>query len=175
MQRQFQQQLKAESDIGVVVIDNVRLDSSGGRTNFIRSAFLESMLTSAEMTPASPGAGEPHRLSNRFVIILNSNEGTLSVDLLNRSLPIHLAPVGDVHLQQSRIGNPKLEFLPKFGRQIEAEFRGMIDRWKSAGSPLDNSVQYPMSTCYRFEVLSETEKPEDVECDPISCGLNSQF
>lgn len=69
MQRQFQQQLKAESDIGVVVINNVRLDGSGGRANLIRSAFLESMLTSAGTTLASPGAGELHRLSNRFVII----------------------------------------------------------------------------------------------------------
>lgn len=103
------------------------------------------MLTSAGMTLASPGAVESHRLSDRFVIALNSNDTALSVALLNKSLPIHLAPVGDVHLQQSRIGNPKLEFLPKFGRQIEAEFRGMIHRWKFAGSPLDNSVQYPMA------------------------------
>lgn len=145
MQSQFQRQLQADADVGVVVFDNVRLDSSGGRAKCIRSAFLESFLTNAEVTLASPTAGEPLRLSNRFVITLNSNEGTLSIDLMNRSLPIHLAPTNDVHEQQTAIGNPKLEFLPKFGRQIESEFRGMIEKWKAAGSPLDNSVRHPMS------------------------------
>ena len=43
---------------------------------------------------------------------------------------------------------------------------GGFRRWTQGGNPY---------TCYRFEVLSETEKPEDVECDPIGCGLNSQF
>jgi hypothetical protein len=145
MQSQFQRQLQSEADIGVVVFDNVRLDSSGGRARCIRSAFLESFLTNAEVTLASPTAGEPLRLSNRFVVTLNSNEGTLSIDLMNRSLPIHLAPTSDVHEKQTAIGNPKLEFLPMFGRQIEAEFRGMIEKWKAAGSPLDNSVRHPMS------------------------------
>ena len=145
MQSQFQRQLQSESDIGVVVFDNVRLDSSGGRARCIRSAFLESFLTNAEVTLASPTAGEPLRLSNRFVITLISNEGTLSIDLMNRSLPIHLAPTSDVHEKQTAIGNPKLEFLPRFGQQIEAEFRGMIEKWKAAGSPLDNSVRHPMS------------------------------
>jgi hypothetical protein len=145
MQSQFQRQLQSDADIGVVVFDNVRLDSSGGRARCIRSAFLESVLTNAEVTLASPTAGELLRLSNRFVITLNSNEGTLSIDLMNRALPIHLAPTIDVHEKQTVIGNPKLEFLPKFGRQIEAEFRGMIERWKAAGSPLDNSVRHPMS------------------------------
>ncbi|MEI8381652.1 MAG: hypothetical protein WCJ09_16100 [Planctomycetota bacterium] len=145
MQSQFQRQLQSEADIGVVVFDNVRLDSSGGRAKCIRSAFLESFLTNAEVTLASPTAGEPLRLSNRFVVTLNSNEGMLSIDLMNRSLPIHLAPTSDVHEKETVIGNPKLEFLPKFGRQIEAEFRGMIEKWKAAGSPLDNSVRHPMS------------------------------
>lgn len=145
MQSQFQRQLQSEADVGVVVFDNVRLDSSGGRAKCIRSSFLESFLTNAEVTLASPTAGEPLRLSNRFVVTLNSNEGMLSIDLMNRSLPIHLAPTSDVHEKQTAIGNPKLEFLPMFGRQIEAEFRGMIEKWKAAGSPLDNSVRHPMS------------------------------
>lgn len=145
MQSQFQRQLQSEADVGVVVFDNVRLDSSGGRAKCIRSAFLESFLTDAEVTLASPTAGEPLRLSNRFVVTLNSNEGSLSIDLMNRSLPIHLAPTSDVHEKQTAIGNPKLEFLPRFGHQIEAEFRGMIEKWKAAGSPLDHSVRHPMS------------------------------
>ncbi len=49
MQSQFQQQLQADADIGVVVLDNVRVDSAGGGARFIRSSFLESFVTNAEM------------------------------------------------------------------------------------------------------------------------------
>lgn len=64
---------------------------------------------------------------------------------MNRSLPIHLAPHGDVHSRETPIGNPKLEFLPRNRGRIEAEFRGMIETWKEAGCPLDRSVKHPMS------------------------------
>ena len=84
-------------------------------------------------------------MANKFVVMLNSNEGSLSIDLLNRSLPIRLAPTGDVTQRMSPIGNPKLEYLPTNRRQIEAERWGMIDRWVKAGRPLDESVaHYPM-------------------------------
>jgi hypothetical protein len=145
MQNQFYQQVQAESDIGVVVIDNVRLDSSGGGATFIRSAYWESFLTNSELKLSSSQSGEQLRMPNRFVVILNANDGKLSRDLLNRSLPIHLAPTCDPQDQQSPIGNPRLEFLPQFGPQIDAEIRGMIERWKDAGMPCDNSVRYPMA------------------------------
>jgi hypothetical protein len=83
--------------------------------------------------------------ANKFVVMLNSNEGSLSIDLLNRSLPIRLAPTGDVTQRKSPIGNPKLEYLPVHRKEIEAERWGMIDRWATVGRPLDESVaQYPM-------------------------------
>src|SRR5262249_27504423 len=75
----------------------------------------------------------------------NSNEGSLSIDLLNRSLPIRLAPTGDVTQRKSPIGNPKHEYLPAHRAEIVAERQGMIDRWVAAGKPLDKSVaHYPM-------------------------------
>ena len=58
MQSQFQRLAQGNPDIGVVIFDNVRCDSSG-RSNFIRSAFIESFVTNAEVTLASPSAGEP--------------------------------------------------------------------------------------------------------------------
>jgi hypothetical protein len=64
---------------------------------------------------------------------------------MNRALSIHLAPKGDVQNRRTPIGNPKLEFLPQNQERIEAEFRGMIERWKQAGCPLDESVKYPMT------------------------------
>jgi hypothetical protein len=145
MLSQFQRQLALNIDLGLVALDNVRLDSAGGRAKCIRSAFLESFVTNAEITLASPGAGEPVQLRNEFVVALNTNDGSLSPDLLNRSLPIHLAPKGNIHDRVSPIGNPKLEFLPSHRDQIVAELRGMIARWKAAGCPLDETVRHPMS------------------------------
>lgn len=144
MQSQFQRQLNLDPEIGMVVLDNVRLDSAGGRSPAIRSAWIESFVTTAEVTLASPDAGDAIRLKNRFVFVINTNDGSLSPDSLNRSLPIHLAPKGDVHERRSPIGDPKLEFLPQNRDKIEAELHGMIQRWRQAGSPLDDTAKHPM-------------------------------
>jgi hypothetical protein len=145
MQSQFQRQVQANPDVGFVVFDNVRLDSSGGRGKCIRSAFLESFVTSSEIIVASPAAGQPLRVPNKFVVTINTNDGALSPDLMNRALSIHLSPKGDVLDRQSSIGNPKLQYLPKHRDQIDAELRGMIERWKKAGNPLDDSFKdHPM-------------------------------
>ena len=145
MLSQLQRQVKLDPDLGVIGFDNVRLDSAGGRGKFIRSAFMESFVTSPQVTLASPGAGEAVTLPNKFVVVINTNDGALSQDILNRALPIHLAPKGSIHDRVSPIGNPKLEFLPKNRNQIEAELRGMIERWRQAGCPLDESVKHSMS------------------------------
>jgi hypothetical protein len=54
MQAQFQKQVKVLPEAGVVNFDNIRLDSSGGRASFIRSAFIESFMTNGEIILASP-------------------------------------------------------------------------------------------------------------------------
>jgi hypothetical protein len=144
MQSQFQRQLSSDPEIGVLILDNVRLDSAGGRSQIIRSAWLESFVTEADLSLASPDAGDPVRLDNRFVCMINTNDGALSPDLLNRALTCHLAPKGDVHERKSPIGDPKLEFLPQNRDKIAAELHGMILRWRLAGSPLDETVQHPM-------------------------------
>jgi hypothetical protein len=64
---------------------------------------------------------------------------------MNRALSIHLAPKGDVQDRRTFIGNPKLEFLPQNQQRIEAELRGMIERWKEAGCPVDESAKHPMT------------------------------
>jgi hypothetical protein len=43
------------------------------------------------------------------------------------------------------IGNPKLEFLPANRDRIEAELRGMVERWKQAGKPPDTDARHPFS------------------------------
>jgi hypothetical protein len=145
MQSQLQRQIIQKPDIGVICFDNVRLDSAGGRSRSIRSAFVESFVTNPEITLASPGAGEPVRLMNSYVVAINTNDGSLSPDLLNRALSIHLILKGDVHDRRSPIGNPKLEFLPQNHAKIDAELGGMIEVWVSAGCPLDDVVSHPMT------------------------------
>ena len=148
MQRQLHDQLQQAPDIGVVLFDNVRTDSSG-RGKIIRSGFLESFITNDEVVLAVPGRSRPLRTENSFVVMLNSNEGSLSPDLLNRSLPIHLTPKGDLQERVAKTkeilgGDIKHEWLPAHQTQIEAEMLGMIERWINEGQPLDKNVQHPM-------------------------------
>ena len=91
----------------------------------------------------STGTGQPVRRRNDLVLAISTNFGTASQDLLNRSLPIHLHPKGDVANRKSPIGNPKLEFLPANKEQIAAELHGMVEKWKAAGQPLDHDVRHP--------------------------------
>ncbi|MHB9081975.1 MAG: hypothetical protein ACYC3X_31305 [Pirellulaceae bacterium] len=145
MRSEFHRQLQCNPEIGVVLFDNVRCDSSGGRDGFIRSAFIESFVTTSELSLAPPGPSDAVIVENHFVVMINANDGRFSPDMLNRSLQIHIATQGNVHERETLIGNPKLEFLPANRDQIEAELLGMIERWKAAGRPLDNNVRHSMS------------------------------
>jgi hypothetical protein len=128
MLSQLQRQLREDPQIGMIALDNVRMDSAGGRARCIRSAFIERLVTDPEVNLASPDVGDPVRQDNRYVVVINTNEGCLSHDLLNRALPIHLFFLGDTKDRKSAIGNPKLEFLPNNLEQIQAELLGMICR-----------------------------------------------
>ncbi|HVX13850.1 MAG TPA: hypothetical protein VHC22_21890 [Pirellulales bacterium] len=133
--------LKHNPEAGLLVVENARL----GKGRMIASGFLERFVTDAEPTLFSTVAGGPVRRKNHFVVAISTNFGKVSEDLMNRSLPIHLAPTGNVADRQSPIGNPKLEFLPRNRDRIEAELRGMIERWKQAGQPLDGDVRHPFT------------------------------
>ena len=141
MQVALQRQLADYPDSGVVLFDNVRQDSSG-RGKFIRSGLVESLITSEEIKLSAAGADGSLTRPNHLVFTINSNDGSFSPDLLNRSLPIHLAPKGD--LGPCAIDNPKDVWLPANQADIDAELRGMIERWREAGRPLDESVFHPM-------------------------------
>lgn len=142
LERNFVGAMKLDPDVAVVVIENARLD---GRESCIASAFVERFATDPEPLLFSTGTGKPARRRNDIVLAVSTNYGSVSEDILNRSLPIHLAPKGNVADRQSRIGNPKLEYLPENREGIAAEVRGMIQRWKDAGMPLDKDVRHPFS------------------------------
>jgi hypothetical protein len=107
------------------------------------SSFLERFLTDPEPVLYATGSREPVRRVNDIVVAMSTNQGMLSADLNNRSLPIRLAPTGNVEDRRSPIGDPKNEYLPANRMRIEAETFGMIVRWVAAGRPLDTSVRHP--------------------------------
>lgn len=140
LQKTFVAAVKDDPEIGLIDVENARLERG---QKFIRSAFLERVITDPEPLLYSPGTGAPVRRRNDLVVAITTNFGNVSEDLMNRGLPIHLAPLGDVASRVSAIGNPKLEFLPANHDRIEAELRGMVKRWKQAGRPLDTAVKHP--------------------------------
>ncbi len=142
LERSFVGAIKTAPDAGVVVIENARL---GPRDKFIASAFIERFVTDPEPLLFSTGTGAPVRRRNDFVLGISTNFGTVSEDALNRSLPLRLHLIGDVADRKSPIGNPRYEFLPANKERIAAELRGMIERWKEAGQPLDEEVRHPFS------------------------------
>jgi hypothetical protein len=142
IERAFAGAVKSNPDVGVVVIGNARLDRGD---KFIASAFLERFATDPEPMLFSTGTGPPVRRPNDLVLAISTNFGSVSEDLMNRGLPVHLHLVGDVADRVSAIGNPRHEYLPKNRKRIAAELRGIVGRWNAAGQPLDEDVRHPCS------------------------------
>lgn len=145
LERNFVEAVKP-NEVGVVHVDNARLE---GRQSIIASAFLERFATDPHPLLFSTGTGPAVRRRNDIVIAISTNFGDISEDLMNRALPVHLTPVGDVANRVSPIGNPKLEFLPARRSDIVNEAIGMIAKWRKAGCPLDDAARHPFSTWAR--------------------------
>jgi hypothetical protein len=134
--------LRARPDAGVVRVENARL---GRADKMITSATLERLLTDPEPVLHSSKHTDALSVRNHLVLAISTNFGSVSEDLMNRALPVHLAPVGNVAERVTPIGNPKHEYLPAHRQRIEAELRGMVERWKAAGRPLDEDVRHPFT------------------------------
>ena len=144
MQRQFQRQVKLDPDLGVIVFDNVRLDSAGGRGKFIRSGFVESFVTKPRSCRLAR-SGRAERLPNRFVPFVNTNDGFVSPDLLNRRSRSTSTPGAASTIDNPRSATPSWSSCPRTANGSRAELRGMIERWRVAGCPLDESVKHSMT------------------------------
>lgn len=131
--------LRHVADLGVLNLDNIRLDRRG---DVIRSLFLERMLHEPVLLLSSAGT-TPTRMPFHFVVVATCNHGQFSIDLLNRAVLIRLEATGDPARRASPIGDPKLDFLPNNRSTISAELRGMVERWKAEGRPLDESARHP--------------------------------
>jgi hypothetical protein len=141
LERQFVGAVKQNPTAGLICVDNARL----GRGRIIRSAFLERFVTDPRPFLFSTGTGSPILLKNSMLLAITTNYGLLSEDLMIRALPIRLSPKGDIARRNPSIGNPKLEYLPRYRQQIDAELRGMIERWRSEGCPEDSGIRHPFS------------------------------
>jgi hypothetical protein len=142
LERSFVGALKTNPDVGVVVVENARLDRGD---KFIASAFLERIATDPEPLLFSTGTGPPVRRRNDLVLAISTNFGCVSEDIMNRGLPVRLHLVGNVADRYSPVGNPRLEYLPANRERIAAELLGMVERWKATGQPLDKEVRHPFS------------------------------
>ena len=132
--------LNQDPSLGVIRLENARVNGNSK----IASAFVERFVTDPAPTLYSPGCGsEPRQIRNDIVMAISTNFGVLSEDLLNRGLSIHLEPNGSITDRQSSIGNPKLQYLPRYREEIAAEVHGMIERWRAVGMPLDDSRYHP--------------------------------
>jgi hypothetical protein len=149
MEQSLQKQLAERPEIGTIIFDNVRIGSSGGGTH-IRSGLFESFITNSEFILSAAKLSTTFRSLNKYVVLLNTNEGVMSADFLNRSLHIGLHSTGDMEERLARAseklgGDVKTEWLPANQRSIQAELWGMVDRWLREGKPLDENVKYPMA------------------------------
>jgi len=140
LEKAFVAAVKHEPEVGLVDVENARL---GRGQVSIRSAFLERFLTDPEPLLFSSGTGGPVRRRNDIVVAVTTNDSKVIGDLMNRALPIHLAPVGDVAGRSSPIGNPKQEYLPAHRDRIAAELRGILEHWKAEDRPLDLEAKHP--------------------------------
>jgi hypothetical protein len=149
MEQSLQKQLTARPEVGVIVFDNVRL-SSGGRGREIRSGLFEGFITNSEITLSAANQSSTFRSLNKYVVLLNTNEGVVSADFLNRSIHIGLNSTGDMEERLDRAkaklgGDVKTEWLPENFPKIQAELWGMEDKWLREGRPLDTTVRHPMA------------------------------
>ncbi|MCC7419290.1 MAG: hypothetical protein IT428_03305 [Planctomycetaceae bacterium] len=142
VERSFVAAAKGPPCPALIVIENARL---GRGHDKIASAYIERFTTDPNPMLFSTGTGGPVRVRNDFVVAISTNSGQVSEDLLNRCLPIHLVPRGDIHLRGCPIGNPRHTYLPEHRERIAAELRGMIERWKCAGRPAATDVAHPFS------------------------------
>jgi hypothetical protein len=134
--------LSKNPDVGMLVVENARL---GQGERFIASGCLERMATATELCLHSTKEKETYQRPNDLVLGISTNFSTVSEDLANRGLPIHLAPIGDIHNRVSPVGNPQYQYLPAYRDQLQAELLGFVARWVAAGRPLDTSVRHPMT------------------------------
>jgi len=124
------------------------VESDVGTPTHERSGEADLTATASDDAPIRPislslDASEEFIWDDDLVVTVTTNFGSLSEDLMNRALPIHLEVSGNVADRESPIGNPRLEFLPANVDKIEAEFFGMIEKWKDEGKPLDEDVRHP--------------------------------
>lgn len=128
-------------EVGMVSVGNIRVG-----TGIIETSILERLLTNSDpLLQSSKMSGTGFKRKADFVLACSANQGKFSTDLMNRAIPICLEMKGDIDKRENKLGDVDIRnsYLPEHRAEIEAELCGMIENWKAAGKPLDESVKHP--------------------------------
>jgi hypothetical protein len=116
-----------------VIIDNAKAKGRG-RTPRIESACLERSITDPVLSFRMLGQSAEIRAENSHIFCLTANTPEVSRDLVTRSVLVALFHEGDPARRAFTIDDPE-QYAVDHRAAILGELIGMVERWKSAGSP----------------------------------------
>lgn len=131
---EFEKRLGAIVRRGVttIIIDNAK---SRGRNPRIESACLERSITDRTLSFRLLGQSASIRAENSHIFCITANTPDVSRDLVTRSVVINLHYEGDPERREFLIADPE-GHARKHRLELLGELIGMVERWKSQGSPL---------------------------------------
>jgi hypothetical protein len=118
--------------VTTIVIDNAK---ARGRNPRIDSACLERSITDPILSFRLLGFSQEIRAENSHLFCITANTPEVSRDLITRCVVINLYHEGDPKRRLFSIEDPE-GFAQQNRLELLGELVGMVERWKSAGSPL---------------------------------------
>jgi hypothetical protein len=131
---EFEKRLGALVRDGVttLIIDNAK--AKGPRSSLIESACLERSITDSILSYRLLGTSSTIRAENSHIFVITANAPEVSTDLVSRSVVVNMYYEGDPRKRSFTIENPE-DYALEHRREILGELMGMVERWRSAGSP----------------------------------------
>jgi len=115
-----------------IIIDNAK---AGGRNPRIDSACLERSITDAVLSFRLLGYSKEIRAENSHIFCITANTPDVSPDLMSRSVVVALYHEGDPRRREFAIPDPE-QYALDHRVELFGELIGMVERWRTAGSPL---------------------------------------
>jgi hypothetical protein len=115
-----------------IIIDNAK---SRGRNPRIESACLERSITDPILSFRLLGQSASIRAENSHIFCITANTPDVSRDLVTRSVVINLYYEGDPERREFSILDPE-GYAHQHRLELLGELIGMVERWKSVGTPL---------------------------------------
>ncbi len=139
-EEELQKQIVTElmSGSNTILIDNIRVKN-------ISSGTLESMLTAPRLNFRLLGKNVGINRLNTIQTFLTLNEGEVSADLLNRSVPMHLEFIGDPNKRQWKRIDFRKDVLASREKLLGTLIQ-MVENWKEAKMQR-STVKHRFSDC----------------------------